>query len=93
MIARIYNMTASEGRHDELRGALLALAAKVRPLPGAHRVDLLRDQKLPANFVFIETWASADAAADGGKALGRDAFAAIMAALAVPPVSAQYDLA
>ncbi len=85
-------MTAAEGRGEELGSALLALAELVRPLAGAVRVDVLRDQKAAAAYVFIETWDSEAAAAAGGKALGRGAFAPIMAALAVPPVTTPYDV-
>ena len=92
MIARSYAMTAADGRADELCDALQALAAQVRALPGAVRVDVLHDQKAPAAYLFVETWESAEAAASGGKALGREAFAPIMGALATPPVTAQYDV-
>jgi quinol monooxygenase YgiN len=47
---------------------------------------------LTGHFLFVETWKSADAAAAAGKALGREAFAPVMAALAAPPVTTQYDV-
>ncbi len=92
MIVRTYAMVAAEGRAGDLETALLNLSDKVRPMPGAVRLDVLHDQKLTGHFLFVETWKSADAAAAAGKALGREAFAPVMAALAAPPVTTQYDV-
>ncbi|WP_068078010.1 putative quinol monooxygenase [Novosphingobium lentum] len=82
---RFYRMTARAGEGGALRDALAALAAKVRPIEGCEGTELLEDAEQPGQFVFLERWASADAHKAGGKLLGKDAFAPIMAVLAGPP--------
>ena len=84
-------MMAGQGRDGDLLAALRTLADQIGALPGVLRVEILRDPKAPADFRFAETWESAEAAAAGGRRLGREAFAPVMAPLAVPPVTVQYD--
>ena len=82
---RFYRMTARDGEGSSLRGALEALSAKVRPIEGCAGTELLEDADKPGQFVFLERWASADAHKAGGKLLGKEAFAPMMAVLAGPP--------
>lgn len=84
-ILRHYVMTAAEGRGEDLHAALVALAAKVSPLPGSEGVELLADMRDTDSFVFIEHWTSVDAHKAAGNALGKEAFTPVMAILTRPP--------
>jgi len=86
-IARHYVMIAREGQERALKDALVALAASVRPLEGSERVDIFQDPDTPTHFVFIEHWTSVEAHKAAGAALGKEAFAPVMAALAARPES------
>lgn len=85
---RYYCMTARDGEEQVLRGALEALSDKVKVIAGCQGTELLVDADKPGRFVFLERWASADAHKDGGKLLGKEAFAPVMAALSGPPEAA-----
>ena len=91
-ILRHYLMTAIENHGDDLHTALAALAAKVSPLPGSEGVELLRDMKDTDTFVFIERWVSVEAHKAAGNALGKDAFAPVMALLVRPPEGRYLDV-
>ena len=84
-ILRHYKMTAAEGRGSDLRSALEDLAVKVRPLPGCEAVRLYADTEDPLTYVFIEEWRSLDDHKAAGRALGKEAFAAVAAVLSGPP--------
>ena len=84
-ILRHYKMIAAESRGDDLRAALVDLAARVRPLPGCERVELFADPKDGLTYVFVEYWRSIDDHKAAGAALGKEAFAAVGATLAAPP--------
>jgi len=84
-LLRYYLMTSAEGRQEELREALLALAAKIRPCDGSEGVELYQDLDAPACFVFMERWRSMEDHKAAGKALGRDAFQPVIALLSQPP--------
>jgi quinol monooxygenase YgiN len=84
-------MTAKESEASALEQALRALAAAIAPQPGCAGVELYRDAARPERFTFLERWDSVDAQQAGGKAVGKEAFAPIMAALASPPESATMD--
>lgn len=84
-LLRYYVMTAVEGRQEELRAALVALAAKIRPCDGSEGVELYQDLDAPACFVFVERWRSMEDHKAAGKALGRDAFQSVIAVLSQPP--------
>jgi len=90
-IVRHYVMIARPGEAAALSVALHALAAKVRPIAGCDGVELYQDAEKAERFTFIERWASVDAHQAGGKALGKQAFAPIMAALAGPPEAAYLE--
>jgi quinol monooxygenase YgiN len=90
-IVRHYLMTAAEGRGPELRKILQDLANKVRPLAGCEGVELYQDPELEIRFIFQERWTSADAHREAGKALGREVFAPVMAALAKPPEGSYFE--
>jgi heme oxygenase (mycobilin-producing) len=84
-LLRFYVMTAADGRQEELRAALVALAAKVRPCDGSEGVELYQDLDAPACFVLVERWRSMEDHKAAGKALGRDAFQPVIALLSQPP--------
>lgn len=89
--ARFYIMHAADGKDGALETALRALADAVRPLPGCEGVELLRDSGNEHRFFFIEKWASIEAHKEGGKALGKEALAPVMAALEGPPDGSYLD--
>ncbi len=84
-VLRHYVMRAAEGQGGALRQALEALAAKVSPLPGCEAVELFVDTREPDVCMFVEHWASIEAHKAAGAALGKEAFAPVMATLASPP--------
>lgn len=84
-VLRHYLMRAAEGRGEALGAALAALADKVRPLAGCEKVEMFTDAGDANAFIFIEYWSSVEAHKAAGAALGKDAFADVMAALAGPP--------
>ena len=88
---RAYSMTAKDSEIAALESALRALAAKVSPQPGCTGVELYQDTDKPERFTFLERWTSVEAQKEGGKAVGKEAFAPIMAALAVPPEAASLN--
>lgn len=85
---RAYLMIARDGEISALEAALCALADKVAPQRGCAGIELYRDADNPERFTFLERWESVDAQKSGGKAVGKEAFAPIMAALACPPEAA-----
>ncbi len=85
---RSYLMIAKPGDEPALAAALERLAGKVRPIEGCTGVELYQDIDKPERFTFLERWTSIDAHKAGGKLLGKEAFAPIMAALAAPPEAA-----
>lgn len=88
---RHYLMTARPDEIDGLRSALEALAAKVQPLDGCDGAELYQDADKPERFYFLERWQSVEAQKAGGAALGQEAFAPVMAALANPPEAASLN--
>lgn len=84
-ILRHYRMQAAEGRGGELKAALTGLAAKVAPLAGCEKVELFADPNDAGTFVFVEHWAGIEDHKAAGAALGKEAFAPVMAVLAEPP--------
>ena len=85
---RAYLMIARDGEVQALKAALRALATKVAPQPGCAGAELYQDADRPERFTFLERWESVDAQKSGGKAVGKEAFEPIMAALAGPPEAA-----
>ncbi|WCP15923.1 hypothetical protein sphantq_04413 (plasmid) [Sphingobium sp. AntQ-1] len=84
-VLRHYRMKAAAGREQDLRAALITLAGQLRPLDGYEGVELFADPSDHATYIFIEHWRTIDDHKAGGQALGKDAFASVMAALAEPP--------
>lgn len=82
---RLYRMTARDGQGAALRAALEDLAGKVCPIDGCQGIELLEDADKTGTFVLIERWASAEVHRTGSAALGKDAFAPVIAVLAEPP--------
>ncbi|MDT0509723.1 antibiotic biosynthesis monooxygenase family protein [Novosphingobium sp. MMS21-SN21R] len=88
---RLYRMTAHESEGPALRAALETLAAQVQRIEGCEGTELLQDCDKPDQFVLLERWTSAEAHKAGGKLLGKEAFAPVMAALAGPPEAASLN--
>jgi quinol monooxygenase YgiN len=88
---RTYRMTARDGEGSALLAEIAALLAKVEVLDGCEGVELLQDAANPEIYVLLERWNSAEAHQLGGKLLGREAFAPIMAVLACPPEAASLN--
>ena len=84
-VLRHYTMTAAEGRADDLRAALQALAATVGTLPQSIKVQLFADPDAPGTFVFVEHWATVADHKQAGAMLGKEVFAAVAVTLAGPP--------
>jgi quinol monooxygenase YgiN len=84
-VCRYYLMTAKDDQIEALRTALIEVGAKVRELEGSEGVELYQDTKAPTRFHFLEHWASVDAHRAAGQILGKEAFAAVLAAVAEPP--------
>jgi heme-degrading monooxygenase HmoA len=91
-IARHYVMVAAEGKAAELKAALAELATKVRPVPGCLGVELMSDMADAGRFVFIERWDSVESHKSGGKILGREAVAPVMACVGKPPEACSLDV-
>lgn len=87
-LVRMYTMIASDGQADALAAALGDLGRKVRPIDGCLGVELLEDDARAGRFTFLERWSSLEAHKAGGRLLGREAFAPVMAVLASPPEAA-----
>lgn len=83
----VYVMIARPDQIEALEDGLRALAANVTACDGSEGAELYRDADAPARFTFLERWRSVDAQKAAGEALGKEAFAPIMAALAAPPES------
>jgi quinol monooxygenase YgiN len=90
-VARLYRMTAAEGKEQALCDALTDLERIVKPLDGCVGVELLRDARKPGSFVFIEKWASIEAHKGAGASLPKNTLDPVMAALANPPEGAYFD--
>jgi quinol monooxygenase YgiN len=88
---RYYRMTARDGEGSTLREVLEALLARVEQLAGCQTVELLRDAGNADIFVLLERWTTAEAHKEGGRLLGKEAFAPIMAVLSSPPESASLN--
>ena len=82
---RHYTMIAEAGRGDELAEALLLLSDQIAAQAGSLGTQILRDEKEPDGFVFIEHWKSQDDHKAAGEKLGKGAFAPILALTARPP--------
>ena len=91
-IARHYHMTAKEHAAGELAIALKALASVLQQLPGFENAQLMQDMNAPGRFAFIETWASAQAHADSGRLLPKDAFSQVLALLGEKPQVSTYEV-
>lgn len=84
-LLRHYRMQAAEGRSDDLKAALTALAGQVAPLAGCEKVEMFADPDDASIIIFIEYWRGIDDHKAAGAALGKAAFGPVMAALASPP--------
>lgn len=81
----LYDMTARQGDAAPFAAALQELAAIVARLPGCTSVQVLADSADDHAFVFIETWESEQAYAEGSRALPADAFASLKPLFAAKP--------
>jgi quinol monooxygenase YgiN len=79
-LIQTYHMAAIAGKEEELKSALIALAAAVRKQPGCESTNVYADVSNASTFLFVEEWHCREDQQQAGKALGREAFAAVMAA-------------
>ena len=85
MMIQTYQMAAIAGKEDELKSALAALAAAVQKQPGCISSKVYADVGDASTFLFVEEWESREDQKNAGQALGREAFAPVMAAAAGRP--------
>jgi quinol monooxygenase YgiN len=85
---KYYRLTAPVGEGRALRDAVDALLVRVRPLAGCQAVELLNDASNADAFVLLERWITVEAHKEGGRVLGKEAFAPVMAALGSPAETA-----
>lgn len=85
MAHKLYRLAARADCVEALKVSLQDLAAKIRLLDGCDGVDIFRVDAEPATFLFLERWTSLAHRDQGGKALGKSAFAPVTACLAAPP--------
>jgi quinol monooxygenase YgiN len=90
-VARLYKMTAAEGKEQALLEALTDLERVVRPLDGCVGVELLRDTRKPGVFLFIEKWASIEAHKGASSQLPKETLGPVMATLGMPPEASYQD--
>jgi quinol monooxygenase YgiN len=90
-VARLYRMTAAEGKEDALAEALEAASELVAKVPGSEGVEVLRDVETPGSFVFVEKWATIDHHKAARDHLPKGGLDAVMAALGAPPEGAYLD--
>ena len=90
-IARHYVMVATETQAENLKTALVDLAARVKSITGCEGVALFQDTRIATRFTFIEYWTSIDAHREGGQALGKEALTPVLATLAMPPEGAYLE--
>lgn len=84
-VLRHYKMQALPGQGGALATILADLAARVSPLKGCEKVELFADSKDADIFVFVEHWACVEDHQAAGAALGKEAFAPVLALLAIAP--------
>lgn len=84
-VIRHYLMTAAEGRADELRGTLRALAGAVEAIAGCEGTETMHDVDRPGRFLFIERWTSIEAHKAGGANLPKPLLEALVAPLVGRP--------
>lgn len=90
-VARLYAMTAAEGKEDAMRDALASLADVVLKIDGCVGVELLQSASDATQFRFIEKWQSADAHGAALAAFPKDAMNPLRAALAKPPEGDYFE--
>ncbi len=90
-VARLYRMTAADGREEALATALADAAGVIRQLPGCGGVEVLRDVDRPGAFLLIEKWASVDAHKAASVHLPKGTLDTVMAALAGRPDGSYQD--
>ncbi len=92
-IAQTYILTAAAGREEDARMVLERMAQAVRPLPGCEGVIVLRDDKRPARFLFIETFVDAEAHKASAPLMPKEILSALLAVLDGPPDGSTYSFA
>ena len=90
-IVHTYDLTAGNGKADDLGKALEALAEAVKTIAGSQGTMVLRDSKTPEHFLFLEFWVDEASRKAAGSQLPKDVMGAIMGALGGPIVMADYD--
>lgn len=91
-IVHTYDLTAGNGKADDLGKALEALAEAVKTIAGSQGAMVLRDSKSPEHFLFLEFWADEASRKAAGSQLPKDVMGQIMGATAGNPIGmADYD--
>jgi quinol monooxygenase YgiN len=85
MYVRQYRLHAAAGQERSLPGVLADLARLVGALPGNDRVEVFQVVGQPAQFLFLEHWASRAGWEAAKSALPKGAFSALMTVLSSPP--------
>jgi quinol monooxygenase YgiN len=90
-MARLYKMTAADGKEETLLAALQDLKKVVAPLGGCQGIDIMRDRKQPGVFLFLERWQSAEIYKEAAGHLSKDTLGPVMAVLGPPPEASSLD--
>lgn len=90
-LIRQYLLTAKFLEEGALLTVLADLAGKVRAQHGCEDVKIYVEAGASEKFLFVESWTSRWDQENGGEALGKGAFAAIMPLLAEPPRSVDLE--
>ncbi len=91
-IVHTYDLTAGNGKADDLGDALEALAEAVKSIAGSQGAMVLRDSKTTEHFLFLEFWTDEASRKAAGSQLPKDVMGRIMGATAGNPIGmADYD--
>jgi len=90
-VARVYRMTAAEGKADALAKALGDVVATIRSVSGSEGVELLQDADQPHQFLFIEKWTSVEAHQAAFSQMPAGTLDEVSAAMAGPPDGAYFN--
>ena len=90
-IARLYRMTAAEGKEEALGVALKDAAKLVAAVPGSEGVEVLHDIETAGAYLFIEKWTTVEAHKAAPDHLPKGGLDAVMAAMAGPPDGSYLD--
>jgi len=90
-VARVYRIKAAAGKETELAKAIEQLADVVRAAEGCEGLTLLQDKEEPADFLFIEKWASVEHHKRALESMPPGTLDPVGAAMAGPPEGSYAD--